>query len=342
MPSRFLPLVAGSTTNAAAITTPPPRNNPVTPQEAEAWLRRLLRDPSRPRLQRLAALSLIARATEWGMRPPDTYAGVRRRGPDTGIIPDGFTLSPSQADSYAGCPRRYVFERRLHVGDDTTPFLSFGSLIHRVLERAETRAIEAGTLHAPLDAVLDELQSAWDPSIFGGEPWATAWHRRAVQILTYLYEHWPSGGVPVAVELPLKLEIEGVTWHGTADRIELRDGIVKVVDYKTGSTIPRTDEAASSMQLGFYVLALRTNPEVRSWGSVEEAEFWYPARTETKRLTVRRLDPHQLSRVEEAMHQAAAGISAEQWPATPNPRCSSCRVRGVCPEWPEGREAFTS
>jgi superfamily I DNA/RNA helicase/RecB family exonuclease len=342
MPSRFLSLVAGTGTNAEAIAAPPARSNPVTSQEAEAWLRRILRDPAQSRVRRLASLSVLARGTAWDLRPPDSFAGVRRRGSGTGIIPSGFSLSPSQAESYAACPRRYVFEKRLHVGDDTTPFLTFGSLIHQVLERSERHAVDAGIQHAQVATALTELDELWDPSDFGGEPWATAWHRRAVAVLTYLYDRWPSHGVPVALERPLTLDIDGVTWHGTADRIELRDGAVKVVDYKTGSTVPRTDEAAISMQLAFYVLALGADPEAASWGSIDEAEFWYPARTETKKLTVRRFDPHQLPLAEEALRRTGAGISAERWPATPNPRCSNCRVRGVCPEWPEGREAFAS
>jgi RecB family exonuclease len=228
------------------------------------------------------------------------------------------------------------------VGDDTTPFLIFGSLIHEVLERTEASAVRTGTNHASSAEAQQTLDALWDPSAFGGEPWAAAWHRRAVQILTYLYDNWPSRGVPVALEQPLTLDIDGVTWRGKADRVETRNGTVKVVDYKTSSSVPRTDEAAVSMQLGFYVLALRRNSDVRAWGTVEEAEFWYPARTDTKNITIRRLDPLQLSTIEETMQRVAAGIAAEDWQATPNQRCSSCRVRGICPEWPEGREAFAS
>ena len=342
MPSRFLPLVTGIPTISKAVGRPPERSTPVTSQEAEAWLRRIVRDPGQPRTRRLAALSLLGNGTEWGLRTADQFAGVRLPGPDRGIMSPGFTLSPSQAESYATCPRRYVFERRLGVGDDTTPFLTFGSLIHKILELAEASAVVKSEVHADLSEALRQLDSVWDPSAFGGEPWATAWYRRAVHILTYLYEHWPTQGVPVALERSLSLNIGGVLWRGQADRVEHTGEGLRVVDYKTGSTVPTTADAASSMQLGFYMMALRADEQLTQLGQVEKAEMWFPAKTDARSLTVRRFDSHQLPRVAEAMQQAAQGIAAQQWPPTPNSHCPTCRVRTVCPEWPEGKEAFTA
>ena len=342
MPSRFLPLVAGVASIAEAVKRPPDRENPVTAAEAEAWLRRIIRDPGEGRPRRLAALSVLGTGNKWGLRSPTVFAGIRRQGPDHGIVTTQFSLSPSQAESYATCPRRYVFERRLHVGDDSTPFLTFGTLIHETLERAEAHALKMQTPHAELSVALAEFDSIWEPSDFGGEPWATAWYRRAVEIITYLYEHWPSRAVPIGLEVAIDLEVDGVQWRGKVDRIELDDGVVRVVDYKTGSRIPTLADASVSVQLGFYLLALRSNEQMARSGRIEEAELWFPANTKAKKVTVRRFDIQHLDRVEATMREAASGIAAEAWPATPNPYCDRCRVRIVCPEWPEGREAFSA
>ncbi len=342
MPSRFLPMVAGVASLAEAVNRPPEHTHPVTPREAEAWLRRILRDPEEGRPRRLAALSMLGMGKAWGLRSPTDFAGIREPGPDRGIITSGLTLSPSQAESYTTCPRRYVFERRLHVGDDATPFLLFGNLIHETLERAEASALRSGVPHADLEAALAELDSLWEPSDFGGEPWATAWYRRAVEIITFLYERWPSRGVPIALERPITLEVDGIVWRGKADRVELDNGTVRIVDYKTGSRIPTLADAAASIQLGFYLLALRADEQIAASGSIDEAELWFPANTGAKSVTVRRFDVQYLDRVEAAMRAAAQGIAAEAWPARPNPYCDRCRVRTVCPEWPEGKEAFAS
>jgi superfamily I DNA/RNA helicase/RecB family exonuclease len=342
MPSRFLPLVAGVASISEAVNPPPERTDPVTALEAEAWLRRIVRDPGQGRPRRLAALSLLGTGNDWGLRSPTVFAGIREPGPDHGIVTEDFTLSPSQAESYATCPRRYAFERRLHVGDDSTAFLTFGTLVHRALERAEVSAVQAGTPHAELSTALEAFDSIWEPSGFGGEPWSTAWYRRGAVIITYLYEHWPSRGIPIALERPLTLNVDGMLWKGKADRVELEDGVVRVVDYKTGSRVPTMADASVSVQLGFYMLALQADEHISKSGPVEEAELWFPARTEAKSVTIRRFDAQYLDRVKEAMQEAARGIASEQWPATPNPYCDRCRVRIVCPEWPEGREAFST
>jgi RecB family exonuclease len=227
------------------------------------------------------------------------------------------------------------------VGDDSTPFLTFGTLIHETLERAEAHALKMQTPHAELSVALAEFDSIWEPADFGGEPWATAWYRRAVEIVTYLYEHWPSRAVPIGLEVSIDLEVDGVQWRGKVDRVELDDGVVRVVDYKTGSRIPTLADASVSVQLGFYLLALRSNEQMARSGRIEEAELWFPANTKAKKVTVRRFDIQHLDRVEATMREAASGIAAEAWPATPNPYCDRCRVRIVCPEWPEGREAFS-
>lgn len=342
MPSRFLPLVSGISSLAEATASPPERSRPVTPLEAEAWLRRILRDPGAAFARRLAALSLLACGERWTLRHPSEFAGIRTRGSDRGVIASDLTLSPSQAESYAACPRRYAFERRLHVGDEPTVFLSFGSLIHDVLERAERLAADRGDVHAELDEALGELDVAWDPGWFGGEPWATAWYRRATQILTHLYQHWPSTANPLTLERPLELQLDGITWRGKADRIEIANGVIRVVDYKTGSRVASIADAATSLQLGFYVLAAREDREIAAQGRVEEAELWFPAQTERKSVTVRRFDPAKLDEVMTAMKAAAEGIANERWPAIANVYCTSCRVRLVCPEWPEGKEAFST
>ena len=174
----------------------PPRSRPSLPRplEAEAWLRRLLADPEQPPPRRLAALGVLVGPASRRARPPEEFAGVLEPGPDTGLIPAGLALSPSQADSYLECPRRYAFERWLQVGAEGSVYAGFGSLVHAVLEEVEGKALEAGEAHGTLDAALAALDRQWDPAPFGGGAWADAWRRRADEVLRHLYEQWPGTG----------------------------------------------------------------------------------------------------------------------------------------------------
>jgi RecB family exonuclease len=302
----------------------------------------MVADPEQPGPQRLAALAALVGPGRWRARPAEEFAGVLTPGPNTGLIPTGLALSPSQADSYLECPRRYAFERWLQVGAEGSVYAEFGSLIHAILEEVERGALEAGAAHGTLETALEALDRQWDPAPFGGGAWAEAWRRRAAALLGHLYGQWPGQGRVVAVERPLALEVAGVRWRGRADRIEALPGDpagLRIVDYKTSRTPVSLADAATSVQLGFYLLAASADPDLAALGRAASAEMWFPA-ADAKKVTTRAFDPGRLPEVEERMTLAADGIRAERWDPLPGTHCRSCAVRRVCPAWPEGREAY--
>jgi putative RecB family exonuclease len=340
-PSRFLDMVAEPKRPPAGWDGD--ERAVVTPLEAEAWLRRLLRDPARPQAERLAALWALAGGPAWGLRAPADFAGIHPRGPDRGLLPDELRLSPSQAESYLSCPRRYAFQRRLHVGDRATVYSSFGTLIHAVLEQAEQEAVDGEAAHGTIDGALAALDDLWDGAPYGGGAWADAWRSHARQTLEHLYDNWPSEGRPIALEHQLELEVDGVPWRGIADRIESApDGGVRIVDYKTSKNPASREAAAVSVQLGFYLMAAAADPTISRHGPPEAAELWYPAGYGRQSVAIRPLDTDRMDEVRTAMVAAATGIAEEDWRPIPGPFCDRCRLRPVCPAWPEGREAFQS
>lgn len=336
-PSRFLGMVADSP-DATRIGPPTGTGDrPVTPAEAEAALRSVLTDPHLPAHRRLAAATVLGDPPVESLRPADQFTLVRDRGSDRGILPDPIRLSPSQADAYTTCPRRYALERRLRIAEFSSPYATFGSLIHEVLELSEKRALDAygrRSTREEAGAVLDEVFDDFD---LGDGAWREAWRRRAEHLLDRLYGSWPRpDAIPVLLEQRLELDVDGVTWTGIADRIESDGDGLRVVDYKTSKSTPTRQEAATSVQLGFYVLAANEDETVRAHGEVTGAEFWYPLGAERPIA----FDPARLDEVRATLREVAVGIMAEEWPATPNDRCEGCAVRLICPEWPEGQEAY--
>lgn len=340
VPSRFLAAIADPATTATTPTRPPAAGPPVTPEEAEAWLRRMLVDARVSGPRRLAAARLLLDGEKWGLRAPDAFAGARIPGANRGLLGRRLIMSPSQAQQYEQCPRRYALERRLGVGSQTSVYAEFGRMIHEVLETTERAAQTLGEAHASSAAAQTELNVRFDPAAFGGGPFAAAWKARALETLDRLYTKWPTQARAVALERRLTMELHGTTWRGYADRIE-SDGIgLSVVDYKTTRTpLPQSD-AAASLQLGFYLLAAAADPELAATGTPEVAEFWYPAKTSARALTRRSFDIDELPAVRTRLVQAAEGIRSEDWTPRPGPECDRCAVRSVCPVRPEGRVAF--
>ncbi len=329
-PSRFLLAAAGDHSPG------PPTGDerePITIREQETALRRDLLDVSAGPARRLAAARVLGSPPKpwWD---PAAFAGALPPGPDSGVLAPVFRMSPSQADSYRRCPRRYVLERRLRLGDVTSVYAHFGELVHEVLEMAEREEIGTGRLHADLTRVLQILDQVWATADFGTPELTEAWKSKAVDMFTKLYEHWPGKGAPVEVELDVEAEIDGVTWMGRIDRLERSSEGLRVVDYKTGTQAPTRDEAAESIQLGFYAMAVS---EKR--GEVVASEMWFP-RANTKSVTTRQFALHHLPELREEITEITNSIRAESWDPRVSGDCTRCGFRRSCPAWPEGKGAF--
>jgi RecB family exonuclease len=133
------------------------------------------------------------------------------------------------------------------------------------------------------------------------------------------------------------MDIGDVVWSGRIDRIESTSpGHLRIVDYKTGTGAPTVTEAKESLQLGFYLLAVRNDPELSELGLADEAELWYPE----KDLTVRSFETRNLGKVAAKLGEVAGSILSEDWKPRPGAHCERCSVRIVCPAWPDGREGF--
>lgn len=330
-PSRFLLAAAGD----RPVGPPPPAvREPLTVSEAETRLRGDLLDVGAGPARRLAAARVLATPAEpwWDA---ESFAGAAEPGPDRPVHGGRFRLSPSQAEAYQTCPRRYVLERRLRLGDSSSVYAHFGDLIHTVLELAEGEVIGTGRRHATLERVSQIVDEVWEGAKFGTRHLDEAWKGKAIEMLTKLYESWPGKGEPVAVEKLVDTEIDGVVWTGRVDRVERGQGGLRVVDYKTGTRAPTKDEAGASIQLAFYSLAVereRNEP-------VSTSEMWFP-RAGTKSITTRSLDSFRRGEIEELMAAVGRSIAGEDYPPRVSEACNRCDFRRSCPAWPEGRGAF--
>lgn len=340
VPSRFLPLVAGVASLQEINSDAPARGVPVSPREAEADLRRTAADPTEPAPARLAAIAVLADGEQWGLRPSRHHSGVAPRGPDSGLNGRELRLSPSEADGYDRCPRRYALERKLYLAGDSI-YATFGSLVHQVLDDVESDAMERGERHSGFEAAKDRLDQLLDPADFGGEPFATAWRDRALEGLERLYSMWPSQARPVGIERRVSFTLGDVTWRGRIDRIELDDDGVRVVDYKTTRHSPATaKEAEQSLQLGFYALAVGADEELRKLGEPVAAEFWYPLIRSKRSVTTRSLDLKNLPEIGQRLIQLGEDIASERWDPVAGDWCERCDFATSCPAQTQGGDQF--
>jgi superfamily I DNA/RNA helicase/RecB family exonuclease len=332
-PSRFL--MAASDPSQDGLRAPAEVSGPpVTLAEAEVRLRRTLLDPMAPALDRLVAVQVLAHPPQpwWNAT---AFAGVPAPGPDTPILGAVLKLSPSQADSYDTCPRKYALERRLRLSESSSPYAALGTLVHSALEAAERAAVESGRTHADLDDALSHLEREWATADFGTPQLNDAWLRHAREGVTKLYELWPSNGTPIELEKEVHAMIGDVEWVGFIDRLETTPEGLKVIDYKTSRNPPLVKDAERSIQLAFYATAVAEEYSEPVIG----AEMWFP-RAKGKALVKRSLDMALIDEVREKMEEVTSSIRAEAWEPRVSIRCDRCEFRLSCPAWPEGKGAY--
>ncbi len=337
-PSRFLVAASGHTSLSDIGRPQSTEQPPITVGEAETRLRRDAADPALAPAARLAAVATLAKSpvSRW---EAGRFAGLPEKGPDQPILDKKPSMSPSQADSYSRCPRVYAIERRLQIGDPTSVYATSGTLIHTALERAENEIVGTGKVHGNVDVALGYLREEWKSVDFGTDALNQAWLASAERKVSNLYEKWPANsGPPVELEKQVTLEVDGVLWRGVIDRLELTDAGYRIVDYKTGNSAIKVNDAKESIQLGFYALAVNAMSE---GVPVVAAELWYPAEKSVS-LTTRTLDLANLAKIEEKMREVTAAISSEVWTPKVSVLCNRCAFKTSCPAWPEGKGAFVA
>jgi len=162
------------------------------------------------------------------------------------------TLDPLDADhsaAWKGTAVHKVLEDWLNE-DDCTP--------EALLPRAE--ALLAG------EAIHPMLRALWAPRLLEAIKWIEE-QGRADRAL---------GRRPLKAEITGEAEIDQVTVHGKADRIDvLADGGLAIVDYKTGKApAQKAVDAGFALQLGLLGLIARAGGFADVRGEPEAHEYW--------------------------------------------------------------------
>ena len=286
-------------------------------------------------------------------------ASERSRGPRPGSR--ATSLSPSRAGDFQQCPLLYRLRTVDRLPEPPSAAAVRGTLVHSVLEGvfdlpAHQRTPEAATAMLPqrwaaLLAERPEVAGLFGPGVGGGAgPGAAssggadagsgaegldeaAWLARAAALV----QRWftledPARLEPAEREVYVETTLEGgLVLRGYVDRLDISpDGLVRVVDYKTGRSPGVGFENKALFQMRFYALVLW-----RLRGVVPTMlQLVYLGDGQVVRYSP---DAAELEATERKVLALWAAISAARASGDWRPRksrlCGWCSFRALCPEW---------
>ena len=166
------------------------------------------------------------------------------------------SLSVSTLNAFLKCPLSFYFNKGLKLPSETNEAMLFGSIIHEVLEKIYVSVDDSQSSELTAKTVLS-LEEALDlfDRIFKDKSYQLSSDRvkrddyvRGRKIIENLYKKpgYLKDGV-IAVEQHIKgiklgdilnttgeLDISDVELNGKIDKIECEEGVIRLIDYKTG------------------------------------------------------------------------------------------------------------
>ncbi|HWC81949.1 MAG TPA: PD-(D/E)XK nuclease family protein [Pseudonocardiaceae bacterium] len=245
-------------------------------------------------------------------------------------------VTPARLATWIDCRRRY----RMNYLDRPTPPKA-GPWAHNTLG-----AVVHNTLRAYFDlpdarrtpeAGASLVAANWRDDGFENAEQAGKYRQRAQDwVVDYLAELDPTLD-PIGVERWVSAPVGRIVAEGRVDRIDLREGELVIVDYKTGRHALSVDDARGSQALAMYAVAARRTlrkpafqvelhhlptGSVHAWTHTEESLARHLRRAE-----------EAADELAEAADALAAGGDAEAlFPVTTGKHCTWCDFRRNCPE----------
>lgn len=244
-------------------------------------------------------------------------------------IPDDhpITLSQYVIDDYLTCPLKYKYIHILRVPLMPHHTIIYGKAIHEAIK--EYHKNKMNDLSMTAEDVIQVFCKSWV-----SEGFISAEHERqrleaGKQALRNFYsKQEKSPYSPTYIEKEFSFVIDYDRIIGRWDRVDIRDGNVYIVDFKSSEVRKQKDadnRAKSSLQLAIYALAYETIYEQRPVAA--ELHF-----LETDIVGTTLIDDKMLNKARESIKEAASGIRKRDYTANPGyMNCKYCAFSDVCP-----------
>lgn len=245
-------------------------------------------------------------------------------------------LSPSRANDFLQCPLLFRLRVVDKLPEPASPAAARGTLVHAVLERLydlpageRTPAAARGMVDAQWAALLEESPAYRE--LFATDDERTEWLASAGALLdTYFTLEDPNRLEPRERELMVRTQLEdGPQLRGIVDRIDVApNGMVRVVDYKTGRSPRPGYESSALFQMRFYAYVIQRErgvlPALLQLVYLGDQQIVRHAPSEAEMVTFEQRVRSIWSGIEDT---ARSG----DWRPRPSKLCGWCSFKDRCP-----------
>ena len=263
------------------------------------------------------------------VRPPTD--GSERLFPDDVLPP----LSASQLETYEDCPLRYFYEYVLRVRADSNVYAELGTLVHAVLAAFLDPADDDVDYSRPGLRELGERM--WRDDLARYRPQVEEARRDYFDMLDRWWDEEGTVSRPdvLAVERRFEVDVGPHRITGSIDRIDRRNGGLRIVDYKTGSRETSAEEMPDNLQLAVYHLAACRDAELAACGPATNLDLMF---LRSMKVRSQPVTPDHEAATEARVLAVADSILAEEFEPSVHANCRVCAFHRLCPIQAAGRE----
>lgn len=249
------------------------------------------------------------------------------------------SFSYSKMGMYKECPQKYKFRYVHMIPEQPKYYFAFGTALHSVMEFIYNPEKEN---FPSLQEALAYFDTVWNKTTYEQKGYASIdkeleGYSEGRRIIQSYYQTFAGKFVhPLSTELKSTLDIDGLSLISIVDRMDyLGDGLVKILDYKTGKTVQREPD-----QLYMYQKVVENSPLIKTLiqqkdPSVKEVRVgqlsFYHLPT-LHEMTFERATEKEICTFWQRVLTVADNIRAGKFDPTPGEQqCRWCDYRNLCP-----------
>lgn len=160
-------------------------------------------------------------------------------------------MSYSRLDTYKTCPAKYYFT---YIQQEPRTFFqaaTLGNIIHDALEYTLEPGEKVNSQE--LFENFEMARMSYDPDNQIDQAKIDA----GIQMLQEFIDRHTDETFPIfAKELPFSVVMGGARFNGFIDRVDVKDDVVTVTDYKSGVKEVAYKDVSTNLQLGLYALVM--------------------------------------------------------------------------------------